>query len=60
MISRAPANASARCGALTATTTDASPSGTRPTRCSAAAAHRPWRSIASATIARIASTAISA
>ena len=60
MISRAPANASPRCGADAATITDGSLSGTRPTRCSAAAAHRPWRSIAAATIACICSPAISA
>src|SRR5215211_2844576 len=36
MISRAPANASPRCGADAATTTDGSLSGTRPMRCSAA------------------------
>ncbi len=48
MISRAPANASPRCGADTATDharlATAAPS---PTRCSAAAAHSPWRSTAS-------------
>ena len=52
MISRAPANASPRWGADAATATDGSDSGTTPMRCSAAAAHSPWRSIASATIAR--------
>ena len=46
MISRPPANASERCGAETATITDASDSGTTPTRCSAAAAHSPCRAIA--------------
>ena len=51
MISRAPANASPRWAAETATITDGSLSGTRPTRCSAAAAHSPWRSTAAATIA---------
>ena len=60
MISRAPAKASARCAALAATMTDASERGTRPTRCSAAAAHRPWRSMAAATMASICSAAISA
>ena len=60
MISRAPANASPRWAAETATITDGSLSGTRPTRCSAAAAHRPWRSTAAATIAVICSVAISA
>jgi len=58
MISRAPANASLRCGALAATATDGSDSGTVPTRCSAAALHRPCRSIASATMARMRSSAI--
>ena len=52
MISRAPANASPRWGADAATATDGSESGTTPMRCSATAAHSPWRSIASATIAR--------
>ena len=47
MISRAPANASPRCGAETATITLGSDSGTSPTRCSTAAAHSPWRSTAS-------------
>ena len=60
MISRAPANASARWGADTAIATDASDSGTVPTRCSAAAAHRPWRSIASATIRSMWRSAIGA
>ena len=46
MISRAPANASPRCGADAATATEGSDSGTSPIRCSAAAAHSPWRSIA--------------
>lgn len=41
MISRPPAKASGRCGADTATSTDASDSGTVPRRCSAAAAQRP-------------------
>jgi len=41
MISRAPANASARWGAEAAITTDASDSDTIPTLCSAAAAHSP-------------------
>ena len=60
MISRAPANASPRCGAETATITLGSDSGTSPTRCSTAAAHSPWRSTASAAIAAMRSSAISA
>ena len=60
MISRAPANASPRWGEEAATTTLGSDSGTSPTRCSTAAAHRPWRSIASRAIASIRSSAISA
>ena len=43
MISRAPANAASRCGADTAIATEGSDRGTVPTRCSAAAAHRPCR-----------------
>ena len=41
--SRAPANASARCAAETATITLGSPSGTVPTRCSPAAPSSPGR-----------------
>ena len=59
MISRAPANASPRCGADTATMTLGSESGTSPTRCSTAAAQRPCASSASAAISRIRSSAIS-
>ena len=60
MISRAPANASPRCGADTATITLGSDSGTSPTRCSTAAAQSPWRSCAAAAIAAMRSSAISA
>ena len=59
MISRAAANASARCGADTATATDGSDRGTVPTRCSAAARQAPWRSAASSTMAAIRGAAIS-
>ena len=51
MTARAPANASPRCGALAATITLGSPSGTVPVRCSTATAHSPWRSASSAAIA---------
>ena len=60
MMSRAPANASARWGPEAATITDGSPSPTRPMRWSAAALHSPWRSIAAATISAIFCSAISA
>ena len=58
--SRAPANASPRCGAETATTTLGSPSGTVPVRCSAAAASSPCAARHSPRIAVIRSLAISA
>ena len=58
MTSRPPAKASPRCGALTATTTDGSESGTAPTRCSTAAAQSPWRATAASAIARMASRAM--
>ena len=58
--SRAPAKASPRWAAETATTTLGSPSGTVPTRCSAAMASRPWAAAHSARIVAIRSSAISA
>ena len=57
---RAPANASPRCGALAATITLGSPSGTVPVRCSTATAQSPWRPASSAAIRAIRSAAISA
>ena len=48
---RAPAKASPRCGALTATSTLGSLSGTVPVRCSTATAQSPCRAASSAAMA---------
>ena len=55
-----PANASPRCGAETAITTDGSESGTVPIRCSTATAQRPWALAAAVAISSIFACAISA